>query len=146
MPGSEWPVAGVGGGLSEFPIDPARPEPSGVDFFSGQIAPVLIARRNTGNATTLLEGVPGVRLQYTGHGVRIVSSRDANGLFQRTCTGYLVDGQYVSRGPSGDDQFLPPPRDIIGIEVYQPGEPIGGRPPSNCLTVLLWTKAMFNGD
>jgi carboxypeptidase family protein/TonB-dependent receptor-like protein len=105
-----------------------------------------IARRNAGNATTLLEGIPGVRLQYTGHGVRIVSSHDTSGPFQRSCTGYLVDGQYVSRGPSGDDQFLPPPHDIIGIEVYQAGETIGGRAPSNCLTVLIWTKAMFTGD
>jgi Carboxypeptidase regulatory-like domain len=102
-----------------------------------------IVRHNSGSATTLLEGVSGVRLQYTAHGVRVVSSRDASGMSQRSCTGYLVDGQYVSRGPSGDDQFLPQAREIIGLEVYQPGESFGGRPPSNCLNILIWTKAMF---
>lgn len=101
-----------------------------------------IARHNSGTTLSLLEAVPGVRAQYgRGGGVRLVTTRGVGGPYGRTCTGYMVDGQNVSRGPNGDDQFLPKPQDIIGIEVYQPGEPIGGAPPSNCLVVMLWTKA-----
>jgi Carboxypeptidase regulatory-like domain/TonB-dependent Receptor Plug Domain len=102
-----------------------------------------IARHNSSNATTLLEGVPGVLAQYTSRGgVRLVTSHGVGG---RSCTGYLVDGQNVQRGPNSDNDFLPPARDIIGIEVYQPGEPIGGRAPSNCLVIVIWTKAELDG-
>jgi hypothetical protein len=100
-----------------------------------------IARHNSGSATTLLEGVPGVRAQYTAHGVRLTSSHGVGGPSARSCTGYLVDGTFTSRGPNGDDEFLPPARQIIGIEVYQPGETFGGQPPSNCLVIVIWTRA-----
>jgi hypothetical protein len=86
--------------------------------------------------------MPGVRLQYSGRSgaVRVVSSRGTRG-----CTGYIVDGVAVGRGMSGDDQGLPQAHEIIGVEVFQPTESIAGRPPSNCLTVLIWTKAMLGG-
>jgi hypothetical protein len=101
-----------------------------------------IESRNSGSATTLLAGMPGVRLQYSGRSgaVRVVSSRGTRG-----CTGYIVDGVAVGRGMSGDDQGLPQAHEIIGVEVFQPTESIAGRPPSNCLTVLIWTKAMLGG-
>jgi hypothetical protein len=103
-----------------------------------------IATRNASTATSLLEGVPGVRAQYTGRGVRLVTSDGTGGAYGgRTCTGYLVDGQSVPRGRTSDDDFLPQPHDIIGIEVYQPGEPIGGRLPSNCLVIVVWTRAQL---
>jgi carboxypeptidase-like protein/carboxypeptidase family protein/TonB-dependent receptor-like protein len=98
-----------------------------------------IASHNGGTATSLLAGMPGIVLQYSSHGARVVSSRAIGG---RNCTAFFVDGQYMPRGTSGDDdQTLPQASEIIGVEVYQPTEPIGGNPPSKCLTVLIWTKA-----
>jgi Carboxypeptidase regulatory-like domain len=99
-----------------------------------------IASHNAGTATSLLAGVPGVQLQYSSRGVRVVSAR-AGALSGRSCTTFYVDGQYMPRGTAGDDQTLPQAVEIIGTEVYQPDEPIAGQRPSRCLTVLIWTKA-----
>jgi hypothetical protein len=41
--------------------------------------------------------------------------------------------------------MLPNSNEIIGIEVYQPDDPIGGGPTSPCLTVLIWTRAKLFG-
>jgi hypothetical protein len=114
-----------------------------------------IATHNSGSATNLLETVPGVRLLYSGRGVRVVSSRASSmpggssrassmaGGIARSCTSFVVDGMAMGRGVASDDQGLPQAHEIIGIEVYQPTEPIAERPPSRCLTILIWTKAMM---
>jgi hypothetical protein len=99
---------------------------------SDQIRP-----RDAGSATSLLAGIPGVRLVYTSKGPRVVSSRGVG----RSCTAFVVDGQPVYRGVASDDEGLPQASDIIGIEVYQANEPILDSPPTRCLTVLVWTRA-----
>ncbi|HWZ57540.1 MAG TPA: carboxypeptidase regulatory-like domain-containing protein [Gemmatimonadaceae bacterium] len=100
-----------------------------------------IEAMNAGNATQLLQGVPGVRLLYGSRGVRVVSARSVVGFGSRGCTRYIIDGILIGRGLGGDDQILPQPGEIIGIEVYQPSESIDGWAPSGCLTVMVWTKA-----
>jgi hypothetical protein len=58
---------------------------------------------------------------------------------------YALDA--VTGQPNGpeDEEQLPPPDDLIAIEVYQPDEPapVPEGPVGRCLTVLLWTKAMM---
>jgi hypothetical protein len=104
-----------------------------------------IASHNAGGATSLLAGVPGVQLRYSARGARVISSRAA-AFSGPSCTTFYVDGHYTPRGTNGDDdQTLPQAVEIIGVEVYQPDEPIADEPPSKCLTVLIWTKASLAG-
>ncbi len=62
----------------------------------------------------------------------------------RVCTFYVVDRQVL-----GQEDFargLPPPTEVIGIEVYKPNQPPAiPAPPwaDGCAEVVVWTKAML---
>src|SRR6202044_2195053 len=101
--------------------------------------------------TDLLRTVPGVSVRLGPTGTRVISSRELVIVFrnappgflaQRSCAQFIIDGQNVNRGLNNDDETLPPPSEIIGIEVYQPEETYPGSVRNNCLTIVIWTKAM----
>jgi Carboxypeptidase regulatory-like domain len=114
-----------------------------------------IARRNVQRTTDLLRTVPGVSFRLGPTGTRVISSRELVIVFrnappgflaQRSCAQFIIDGQNVNRGLNNDDETLPPPSEIIGIEVYQPEETYPGSVRNNCLTIVIWTKAMLEGS
>jgi hypothetical protein len=118
-----------------------------------------IAHINAANLAGLLQHVPGVRVLPDGNTglLRIASSHVGPvgptmptkgrpldfGNGSRICTTFVVDGQPMPPDFI-DDQSLPQPRSLIAVEVYQPEESYSGNQSrTNCLTILIWTKAQL---
>lgn len=122
-----------------------------------------IEAKQASNTIQLFEGVPGIRFRSDPNGqIRVFPFRNSrvgtiNGYGD--CTAYAIDGVVLGNGhavysldpqthlPRGneDETTLPPPSDLIAVEVYQPGEPtpIQSGMVDRCLKILLWTKAML---
>jgi carboxypeptidase family protein/TonB-dependent receptor-like protein len=118
----------------------AQREANGIGHF---VTAADIKKFDARTATSMLAGVPGVQVLYLGNGARVVPR---GGDLRRTCTSYYVDGNPVPRGSgTDDDQLLPDPKNIIGMEIYQPSERVTYVTPTRCLTVIVWTTAQIAG-
>lgn len=123
-----------------------------------------IERRDVVDTPELFRTVPGLRVIDDHHGVlRVFSARGPTTINNYgDCTLYVIDGAVVGNGqatnayipgtnePVGgpDELMLPPPKDLIAIEVYQPSEPVPMAFPgeaNRCLKILLWTRAQLAG-
>lgn len=121
-----------------------------------------IERKQPSETIDLLQGMPGVRFRYDKDGhLKVFPDRSARFSTINSygdCTAYIVDGVLMGNGhavytvdqrdiPQGnaDETALPPPPDLIAVEVYQPGEPTPSASGmvDRCLKVFLWTKAML---
>ncbi len=117
-----------------------------------------IESRHDNQTAELFRGIRGVQLRLDHNNVlHVYSDRGATTLESYgDCTAYFVDGTMIGNGravyttdESGqvsgpeDEEQLPPPTDLIAIEVYQPNEPapIPAGVADRCLKVLLWTKS-----
>jgi hypothetical protein len=105
--------------------------------------------QNHGALTTadVLTNVKGITVGDNGdHGVDAdaIDSRISPYSGSHPCTLYVVDNQVL-----GQDDYargLPPPSQVIGIEVYRAGQPVPIPPPPGaepCAEVLVWTRAML---
>jgi hypothetical protein len=107
--------------------------------------------RTHGALTTgdVLTQIQGIKVGDNGdHGVDAEAIDGRASRFDPTtnaCTLYVLDGQFV-----GQDDYarrLPPPTQVIGIEIYRAGEPAPVAPPagtSGCAMVIVWTRAMLS--
>ena len=102
-----------------------------------------IAAQKATAVSQLIKNFDGIREIPLPRGVRVnpISSG-------RNCTSYYVDGQHViGRGDFGDDELLPKPDQLIGLELYRPFEhPLtlpSSIPQNGCLKIVLWTRAVI---
>lgn len=99
-----------------------------------------IEHRNPTRLSDVLRTVPGLTVQQQGSDLVIVSTR--GGPSSQGCINYFVDGMpFQSLGGSADD-FVNP-REVAGIEVYQPSVVPGEFMSNNgqsCTTIVIWTK------
>ncbi|MDQ6717512.1 MAG: carboxypeptidase regulatory-like domain-containing protein [Gemmatimonadota bacterium] len=100
-----------------------------------------IARRQPTYLSDVLRTVPGLTVQMNGTQPEIVSTR-GGGLTNQGCVNYFIDGlRFQSVG--GDANEFVNPREVVGIEVYQPSlvppefMDTGG---AACTTIVVWTK------
>lgn len=100
-----------------------------------------IARRQPTYLSDVLRTVPGLTVQMNGTQPEIVSTR-GGGLTNQGCVNYFIDGlRFQSVG--GDANEFVNPREVVGIEVYQPSlvppefMDAGG---AACTTIVVWTK------
>jgi Carboxypeptidase regulatory-like domain len=123
-----------------------------------------IQARQPFDTPELFRGVPGVRVMDNHNGeYQVYSDRGPTTINDYgDCTAYVVDGTLIGNGkantpvipgtiiPYGgpDELMLPPPEELIAVEIYQPNEPspyvLSGEA-ARCLKILLWTKAQLAG-
>ncbi len=100
-----------------------------------------IARRQPTYISDVLRTVPGLTVQMNGMQPEIVSTR-GGGLTNQGCVNYFIDGLRFQSG-GGDANDFVNPREVVGIEVYQPSlvppefMDTGG---AACTTIVIWTK------
>lgn len=100
-----------------------------------------IVRRQPTYLSDVLRTVPGLTVRMNGLQPEIVSTRGGS-LTNQGCVNYFVDGmRFQSVG--GDANEFVNPREVVGIEVYQPSlvpsqfMDSGG---AACTTIVVWTK------
>lgn len=102
-----------------------------------------IARRQPTQLSDVLRTVPGLAVQMNGMDPVIVSTR-AGSLTNQGCVTYFVDGmKFESGGGGGDPNAFVNPREVAGIEIYQPSlVPVQFIDASGaaCTTIVIWTK------
>lgn len=105
-----------------------------------------IERRHPGSVTDLLAGIPGVRLESGGNGLRrtVTMTRAINGGPRDCPVQIFIDGFHWNRGGYGfmiDDAVSPDA--IEGIEVYRGLSSVPAEfltPDANCGVIAIWTK------
>ena len=100
-----------------------------------------IERRNPTQLSDVLRTLPGLSVQQQGIESVVVSTR-GGGLASQSCVTYFVDGMPF-QAIGGDANDFVNPREVAGIEVYQPSTV----PPQfmsgngqGCTTIVIWTK------
>jgi hypothetical protein len=123
-----------------------------------------IEARGVNDTPELFRGVPGVKVVDNHDGeLQVYSDRGPSTIYNYgDCTAYVVDGTLIGNGKSTalplpgtiepwggpDELMLPPPEDLIAVEIYQPNEPapyVLSGTATRCLKILLWTKAQLAG-
>jgi hypothetical protein len=102
-----------------------------------------IARRQPTQLSDVLRTIPGLTVKMNGLDPEIVSTR-GGGLTNQGCVTYFVDGmKFEGGGLGGDPNAFVNPREVAGIEIYQPTmvpgqfiDPSGAA----CTTIVVWTK------
>jgi hypothetical protein len=123
-----------------------------------------IEGKQASDTPELFRGIPGVRVMDNHNGeLQVYSDRGPSTILgYGDCTAYVIDGTLLGNGKSTtlpipgtiepwggpDELMLPPPQDLIAVEVYQPNEPapiVLSGTAMRCLKILLWTKALLAG-
>jgi hypothetical protein len=89
----------------------------------------------------VLRTVPGLTVRQQGFESVVVSTR-AGGLTNQGCVNYFVDG-LPFEAIGGDANSFVNPREVAGIEVYQPSSVPAEFMSNNgqsCTTIVVWTK------
>jgi hypothetical protein len=120
-----------------------------------------IEAKHESDTPDLFRGIPGVVVKTDHNNVqRVYADRGPTTLAgYGPCTAYIVDGILIGNGravytldaqsslPNGpeDETAIPTPGDLIGVEIYQPGEPapVADIGIDRCLKVVLWTKSVI---
>jgi hypothetical protein len=91
--------------------------------------------------TDMLKDLPGVTVTRERGGTAI-SGRRVFGLNSSNgCARIFVDGFAMHNLQPGDFDWIVPTDDVVGIELYQPGDaPTRFRSLPECLTVVVWTQ------
>jgi len=102
-----------------------------------------IARRNPIYLSDILRTVPGLKEISVNGQSDIASSRGTGSLTGGACVNYVVDGMRWQSTSPGDVNDFVNPREVAGIEVYQPSETPGEFMDAGmraCTTIVVWTK------
>ena len=102
-----------------------------------------IMRRQPQYLSDVLRTVPGLTVRLSGMDQVVVSTR-GNSLTNPGCVTYFIDGmKFESGGAGGDPNQFVNPREVAGIEIYQPTfvppqfmDPGGPA----CTAIIVWTK------
>jgi hypothetical protein len=101
-----------------------------------------VEKRNPQHISDLLRDLPGIQVRYGVGGAVVTSSRMPSILGGgRSCTRIWVDGTEWRAIEPGDIDMFVSPRELVGLEIYQPGQaPAQYRDIKECITVLMWTE------
>lgn len=100
-----------------------------------------IERRQPTQLSDVLRTLPGLTVRQNGFQTEIVSTR-VGGLTNQGCVNYFVDGMPF-QAVGGDANDFVNPREVAGIEVYQPSLVPAQFMSNNgrsCTTIVIWTK------
>jgi hypothetical protein len=91
--------------------------------------------------------MPGFIVRQSRFGQVILQGRGRS-IMNRGCVGYLIDRMPFTDRPLGSIDSFVRPEDIIGLEVYDPGEVPADlvSAPMDCSVVVIWTRATSNGN
>ena len=103
-----------------------------------------IDQRKPNYITDMVKNLPGIDVSHERGGTVISGRRAATSIYSgnRSCTRVYVDGSDWGSLQAGDLDMIVNPDDVIGLEVYQPGD-VPNRFRNlrgDCLTLVVWTQ------
>jgi len=97
--------------------------------------------RKPNAVTDMMKNVAGFTVVRVTGGAVVSSSRAATSFYSSRCTRAFIDGFEWRDLMPGDLDMIVNPDDVVGMEVYQPGDvPVRFRGIKDCTTIVIWTQ------
>jgi len=97
--------------------------------------------RKPNAVTDMMKNVAGFTVVRVTGGAVVSSSRAATSFYSSRCTRAFIDGFEWRDLMPGDLDMIVNPDDVVGMEVYQPGDvPVRFRGIKDCTTIVVWTQ------